>query len=124
MNFGQTQRQIFQFRSNLVELVCPKCRKRIMGRAIDMENFLKVRTICISPCRAECAPLKAIISFSQATIENKSGDDKSSLETNESRDIKSLEEEKNHLNDLKLQLKMVKAKSTLEAALEQVSKKE
>ena len=61
----------------------------------------------------------------KATVENESKDDKSTEEGKESRDIKSLEEEENHLNKLKLRLKMVKAKSTIETALEQgkVSKK-
>ena len=29
-------------RSKLNQPLCPKCRKKIIGRATDMENFLKV----------------------------------------------------------------------------------
>ena len=28
------------FRSRLQQPICPKCRKKIIGRATDMENFL------------------------------------------------------------------------------------
>ena len=33
--------------------VCPKCRTNIIGRATDMENFLKVNFIKIESSRAK-----------------------------------------------------------------------
>ena len=37
----------------MIRPLCPKCRKKITGRASDMENFLKVITLLIEACESQ-----------------------------------------------------------------------
>ena len=41
MKFNDHNANILFYRFRLVRPMCPKCRKRMGGRAVDMENFLK-----------------------------------------------------------------------------------
>ena len=55
MSFGEIQKLILVYfeRQQLRQPVCPKCRRNIIGRATDMENFLKVNFIKIESSRAK-----------------------------------------------------------------------
>ena len=41
MKVNDHNANILFYRFRLVRPMCPKCRKRMGGRAVDMENFLK-----------------------------------------------------------------------------------
>ena len=43
MEVNDHNANILFYRFRLVRPMCPKCRKRMGGRAVDMENFLKAR---------------------------------------------------------------------------------
>ena len=65
-------------RQQLKQPVCPKCRTNIIGRATDMENFLKVNFFKIESSRARkyqglCQLLNAQVLFPACTGTSKLG---------------------------------------------------
>ena len=48
MEVNDHNANILFYRFRLVRPMCPKCRKRMGGRAVDMENFLKASYVFFS----------------------------------------------------------------------------